>query len=89
MEKDEIKQTLQRMLQKGVLNREVIVAETSEKYVPAVETRPQKIKRLEEKVLTRNQENESGGESSSFRTSDVEDIQPAMSESSVFSCEKS
>ena len=89
MKKDEIKQTLQRMLQKGVFNREAIVAETSEKYVPAVETRPQKIKRLEEKVLTRNQENESGGESSSFRTSDIEDIQPAMSESSVVSCKKS
>ena len=31
METDEIKQTLQRMLQKGVLNSEAIIAEASEK----------------------------------------------------------
>ena len=48
METDEIKQTLQRMLQKGVLNPEAIIADASEKYVLAVETRAQKIKRLEE-----------------------------------------
>ena len=89
METDEIKQTLQRMLQKGVLNPEAIIAEASEKYVLAVETRAQKIKRLEEEVQTRNQENESGGKPSSFRTSDIEDVQPAMSESSVVSSEKS
>ena len=54
METEEIKQTLQRMLQKGVLNPEAIIAEPSEKYVQAVETRAQKIKRLEEEVQTRN-----------------------------------
>ena len=89
METEEIKQTLQRMLQKGVLNPEAIIAEGSEKYVLAVETRAQKIKRLEEEVQTRNWENESGGKPSSFRTSDIEDVQPAMSESSVISSEKS
>ena len=89
METEEIKQTLQRMLQKGVLNPEAIIAEASEKYVLAVETRAQKIKRFEEEVQTRNQENESGGKPSSFRTSDIEDVQPAMSESSVVSSEKS
>ena len=89
METEEIKQTLQRMLQKGVLNPEAIIAEASEKYVLAVETRAQKIKRLEEEVQTRNQENESGGNPNSFRTSDIEDVQPAMSESSVVSSEKS
>ena len=81
METDEIKQTLQRMLQKGLLNLEAIIAEASEKYVLTIETRAQKIKRLEEEVQTRNLENESGGKSSSFRTSDVED--------SVVSSEKS
>ena len=85
MEIDEIKQTLQRMLQKGVLNPEAIIVEAIEKYVLAVETRAQKIKRLEEEVQLRNQENESGGKSSSFRTSDIEDFQPAISESSVVS----
>ena len=44
METDEIKQTLQKMLQKGVLNPEAIIAEASEKYVLAVEMRAQKIK---------------------------------------------
>ena len=89
METDEIKQTLQRMLQKGVLNPKAIIAEFSDKYVLAVEMRAQKIKRLEEEVQTRNQENESGGKPSSFRTSDIEDVQLAMSESSVVSSEKS
>ena len=89
METDKIKQTLQRMLQKGIINPEAIIAEASEKYVLAVETRAQKIKMLEEEVQMRNQENESGEKSSSFRTSDIEDVQPAMSESSVVSCEKS
>ena len=59
METDEIKQTLQRMLQKGA--PEAIIVEASKKYVLAVEMRVQKIKRLEEAVQTRNQENESGG----------------------------
>ena len=52
METDEIKQTLQRMLQNGALNPEAIIAEASEKYVLAVETRAQQIKRLEEEVQT-------------------------------------
>ncbi len=54
-----------------------------------METRAQKIKRLEEEVQTRNKENESEGKPSSFRTSDIEDVQPAMSDSSVVSSEKS
>ena len=37
----------------------------------------------------RKQENESRGKPSSFRTSDIEDVQPAISESSVVSREKS
>ena len=61
METEEIKQTLQRMLQKGVLNPEAIIAEASAKYVLAIEARAQKIKRLEEEVQTRNLENEYGG----------------------------
>ena len=89
METDEIKQTLQRMLRKGVLNPEAIRAEASEKYVLAIEMRAQKIKRLEEEVQMRNWENESGGKPSSFRLSDIGNVQPAMSESSVFSSEKS
>ena len=36
METDEIKQTLQRLLQKGVLNPEAIIAKASEKYVLTV-----------------------------------------------------
>ena len=77
------------MLQKGVLNPEAIIAEASEKYVLGVEMRAQKIKRLEEEVQTRNQENESGGNPSSYRISNIEDVQPAMSESSDVSSEKS
>ena len=89
METEEIKQTSQRLLQKGVLNPEAIIAEASEKYVLAVEMRAQKIKRLEEEVQMRNQENESVGKPSSFRIPDIEDVQPAMSESSVVSSKKS
>ena len=89
METDEIKQTLQRMLQKGVLNPEATIVEASEKYVLAVETRAQKIKGLEEEVQTRNLEIESEGKPSLFRTSDLEDVQPAMSESSDVSSENS
>ena len=73
METDEIKQTLKRMLQKGV-HPEAIIAEASEKYVLAVETGAQKIKRLEEEVQMKNQENESGGKLSSFRTSGIEGV---------------
>ena len=64
METDEIKQTLQRMLQKGVLNPEAITTEASEKYILAVETRSQNIKKLEKEVQTTNQENQSGGKPS-------------------------
>ena len=74
METGEIKQSLQRMLQKGVLNSEAVVADASAKYKLAVETRAQNIKTLEEEVLTVNQEYESGGKPSSFRTSNTEDV---------------
>ena len=89
METDEIKQTLQRILQKRALNPKAIVAEVSEKYVLAVETRAQKIKRLEKEFQMRNLENACGGKPSSFRTYDIEDVQSAMSENSVVSSEKS
>ena len=39
METDEIKQSLQRVLQKGVLNPEAVIAEASAKFKLAVETR--------------------------------------------------
>ena len=72
METDEIKQSLQRVLKKGLLNPEAVIAEASAKYKLAVETRAENSKKLEEEVQTVNQENKSGGKPSSFRTSNTE-----------------
>ena len=74
IETGEFKQSLQRMLQKGVLNPEAVIAEASAKFKLAVETRAQNIKKLEDEVQKVNQENESGGKLSSFRTSTTEDV---------------
>ena len=72
METDEMKQSLQRVLKKGLLNTEAVIAEASAKYKLAVETRAENSKKLEEEVQTVNQENKSGGKPSSFKTSNTE-----------------
>ena len=82
---DEIKQTYRGCCRKSKSN----YSGGFRKVCTSCKTRAQKIKRLEEEVQTGNQENESGGKPSLFRTSNIENVQPAMSESSVVSSKKS